>query len=115
VDKTLWYEWWYYKVVIPETGKSFFFVYGVVNPWDLEHKSKGTRSYVGMGDFAKKVQVEEQFNVSDFSASYSETYVVIDRNTATDKFFNGSLKNEQGETYEWDVKISKHWVYNAEG
>lgn len=68
-----------------------------------------------MGDFANKVQVEEQFNVSDFSASYSETYVVIDRNTATDKFFNGSLKNEQGETYEWDVKISKHWVYNAEG
>jgi tocopherol cyclase len=115
VDKTLWYEWWYYKIVIPGTGKSYFFVYGVVNPWDLEQKSKGTRSYVGMGDFANKDQVEEQFNVSDFSASYSETYVVINRNTATDKFFNGSLKNEQGETYEWDVKISKHWAYNAEG
>lgn len=115
VDSSLWYEWWYYKLVIPETGKSYFFVYGVVNPWDKNQSAKGTRSYVGMGDFAKQLQVEEKFHVQDFSASYGQTYVAVNRNVATDRAFNGSLKDEDGNFYEWDIKINKHWAYNAEG
>ena len=51
IDDRPWYEWWYYKIVLPEEEKSFYFVYGVVNPWDHDKSMKGTRSYVGFGDF----------------------------------------------------------------
>lgn len=115
VDKSLWYEWWYYKVVIPETGKSFFFVYGVVNPWDFNREFKGTRSYVGMGDFSKKLLAEEKFDINEFKASYKETYVSVERNVATDKFFNGNIQSERGEAFQWNIQINKKWSYNAEG
>lgn len=115
VDKFPWYEWWYYKLVIPETGKSYFFVYGVVNPWDHANGLKGSRSYVGMGDFHQKIQIEEKFSIRDFNASYRETYVTVNGNIATDKFFNGSIKDETGKSSQWDIKINKKWSYNAEG
>lgn len=115
VDTSPWYEWWYYKLVIPETGKSYFFVYGVVNPWDKDLTLKGTRSHVSMGDFFRKEQIEEKFSIQDFSASYRETYVTVNGNIATDKFFKGSVKDDSGNTSEWDIKIDKHWAYNAEG
>lgn len=115
VDKHPWYEWWYYKIVIPETGKSFFFVYGIVNPWDKDLSLKGTRSYVGMGDFSNKEQIEEKFSIYDFSASYTKTYVTINDNIAGDKFFKGAIKDELGNTSEWDIKIEKQWSYNPEG
>ena len=115
VDRSPWYEWWYYKIVIPETGKSYFFVYGVVNPWDIEQELKGTRAYVGMGDFQKRIQVEDKFSVDDFHASYTQTLVEIKNNVATDKTFVGLIYDESGNSYEWDVKINKQWTYNAEG
>lgn len=115
IDKSPWYEWWYYKLVIPETGESYFFVYGVVNPWDKGETSKGTRSYVGMGDFAKKLQVEEKFHVQEFQASYQETLVTINNNRATDKKFTGSIIDELGHSFAWDINITKRWSYNAEG
>lgn len=110
-----WFEWWYYKIVLPETKQSFFFVYGVVNPWDKTEKMKGTRSYVGMGDFEKKIQVEQKFSVEEFSASSQETYVEIQNNIATDKFLKGELINEQGDHYKWNIKVEKRWSFNAEG
>lgn len=114
-DRSPWYEWWYYKVVIPETGKSYFFVYGIVNPWDAERTLKGTRSYVGMGDFKKKLMGEEKFELSDFNASYKETFVEVKGNVATDRFFHGSIRDEKGGEYAWDINIEKEWSYNAEG
>ena len=57
IDSQPWYEWWYYKIVLPEQNKSFYFVYGVVNPWDSEQTLKGTRSYVGFGDFHQRFDV----------------------------------------------------------
>ena len=115
VDKRDWFEWWYYKIVLPETNKSFFFVYGVVNPWDKENVAKGTRSYIGMGDFAKKIQVEEIFSVDEFYASYEDVDVTVGSNSATDKFFNGTIVSENGKEYQWDIEIDRKWTFNPEG
>lgn len=110
-----WYEWWYYKVVLPETGESFFFVYGVVNPWDSKHTMKGTRAYVGMGDFNNTQQVENLFPLNEFKAAYDSTFVEVGNHLATDVNFNGSLNHESGDQYSWDISIKKDWAYNATG
>ncbi len=115
IDKGPWYEWWYYKVVLPNTNESFFFVYGVVNPWDQEQEMKGTRAYIGMGDFQRRTQPEEKFDVSEFMSSYQEPYVAIQDNFATDKYISGSLKDEDGKNYEWQIDIKKNWTFNATG
>ena len=114
IDSSPWYEWWYYKVVIPETGKSYFFVYGVVNPWDHDYLLKGTRSYVGMGDFSQKIQVESLHGLADFNASYESTDIQVKNNIATDRFFSGSL-TDNGHQFSWDINIQKNWSHNAEG
>ena len=111
-----WFEWWYYKVVIPETNEAFYFVYGVVNPWDSEHKLKATRAYVGMGDFVARKTVDQNFNVSDFSAAYDETRVnVAGHNEATDKRAYGEIFNEEGESFAWNFSIEKKWSFDATG
>lgn len=110
-----WFEWWYYKVVIPETGQAFYFVYGVVNPWDFTNTLQGTRAYVGMGDFGSKVIAEEKMEVEAFSASYEQTLVHVGENIATNKKIIGDITNEQGEKFLWDIDIKKHWTFNATG
>ncbi|MBT3980799.1 MAG: hypothetical protein HOE90_05550 [Bacteriovoracaceae bacterium] len=115
VDRDPWYEWWYYKVVDPKTSKSFFFVYGIVNPWDDAGTMKGTRSYVGMGDFKNKLNLEEHFPISNFSSSYDKTFVAIDSNMATDKKIYGSIIDKSGKIAKWDVDVTKKWSFNATG
>lgn len=110
-----WYEWWYYKVVIPETNESFYFVYGVVNPGDVEHKFTGTRAHVGAGDFNTKLIIDKHLPVSNFEASKVDTFVRIDGNTATDRHVEGNLENAKGETMSWDFSINKEWGFNAMG
>ncbi len=112
VDRKPWFEWWYYKVVLPETGESFFFVYGVVNPWDSANSLKGTRAYVGMGDFVQKKQIEETLDISQFNARYDETYVTVGNQFATDTHFNGNINNQHGQAY-WNINIQKKWTFNA--
>jgi hypothetical protein len=114
IDKGPWYEWWYYKVVLPESGKSYFFVYGVVNPWDVENTMKGTRAYVGMGNFMKNTQVEEHFDVDQFYASYDQTYIQIANQMATDKNIIGKV-SDNGLEYQWNINIKKEWTFNATG
>lgn len=115
IIKKPWFEWWYYKVVIPETGKSYFFTYGIINPWDQHKSLKGTKSYVMMGDFHLKNIVENQFKLEDFNASYQETYVSIKHNIATDKKISGQLIDDKNEIYSWDIDVKKLWSFNAEG
>ena len=110
-----WFEWWYYKVVLPQENESFYFVYGVVNPWDKNKKLKGTRSYVGMGNFTEKTISEELFGVDEFEASYVKTDIKIGRNHATDKQFSGDIIGKDGERTSWDISIEKKWGYNAVG
>lgn len=115
-SKNHWYEWWYYKVVIPPTNRSFYFVYGVVNPWDKEQTIKGTRAYVGMGDFAKNFQSTLNLPPQYFSASKTETLIKVgDAGLATDKNFKGLLIGDGGELIQWNVNIDKKWAFNAEG
>ncbi|MFN8370415.1 MAG: tocopherol cyclase family protein [Bacteriovoracaceae bacterium] len=114
-EHKLWYEWWYYKIVLPETNDSFFFVYGIVNPADSQHGYKGTRSYVQAGDFSQKIQVEEKFPINEFRASELQTYVEVSSNVATDKFFKGSITDKKGNPISWNIKIENRWAFNAEG
>ncbi len=110
--QTPWFEWWYYKVVLPEKNKSFFFVYGVVNPWDTTESNSATRSYITMGSFSDNEIVEKKFPLSDFSASYTSTDVRVgEGNRATDLFFKGELETELGSRGGWDVSIKKIWGF----
>lgn len=110
-----WYEWWYYKVVLPKSNEAFYFVYGVVNPWDKNGKMKGSRSYVGMGDFFSKINFEEKSEVEDFEASYKSTYVYVNGNVATDRSLRGDIVSENGLRYKWDIEVEKKWSYNGMG
>lgn len=110
-----WFEWWYYKVIIPETKESFYFIYGVVNPWDKEKKSPGSGAFVGMGDFTALTQVENRVGVDQFYARTDQTYVEIDGSIATDTNFRGNLLDKNGERSLWDVSIQKDWSYSAMG
>ncbi len=110
-----WFEWWYYKVVLPEENESFYFVYGVVNPWDSMKKNSASRAYVKMGDFSAKTQIEKVNSPVSFFASYDQTLVQIENNQATENNFFGSIVDENGKTYSWDIDIKKDWSYNAAG
>jgi tocopherol cyclase len=114
-DQRPWFEWWYYKVILPDTGESYFFVYGVVNPWDKKHTLKGTRAYVGMGDFTSAQQVENLYPLEKFKASYDQTLVEVDKQTASDVHFSGSLNHASGDQFSWDISINKEWSYNPTG
>ncbi len=116
IDKSFWFEWWYYKITIPNTGKSYFFVYGIVNPWDLLGQHHSSRAYITMGDFHQKLQFENTYDVSSFKASYENTHIEIAQNYATDREFKGQLRNSQSQTLvQWDVAIKKQWSFNAQG
>lgn len=115
VDNGQWFEWWYYKVVIPETNKSYYFVYGVVNPWDTQHTLKGTRSYIGAGDFENRVVLDKHYPVSQFSASYEESLVSLPEGGASDIAITGNISDENGNEYQWDISIKNSWRFNAEG
>lgn len=110
-----WFEWWYYKVIIPETKEAFFFVYGVVNPWDLLQSKKTSRAYVEMGNFQTKNHIKNKYKVTDFNAAYDQTLVEIKNNSASDLFFNGSVTANNGESSSWNISIENNWTFNAEG
>lgn len=114
VDRTPWFEWWYYKVVLPGKNKSFFFVYGVVNPWDIHKTQEATRSYVSMGSFADHSILEQQFTTKEFSASYNETHVKVgEKNEATAYHLKGDIHKDQSHHSSWDIAINKKWSFNA--
>lgn len=116
IDQTPWFEWWYYKVVIPEKNKSYYFVYGVVNPWDSTASNKASRSYVGVGDFTQNITLEQQFEISDFRASYDETNISVgDANLATANKFSGSIRDPKGYNSNWNISIENKWTFNALG
>lgn len=113
VEKTPWFEWWYYKVVIPETNESFYFTYGVVNPWDHNHNLAGTRSAVEMGDFQSRKIFSQELKPTDFRASYNVTQVQVGTNWATDKELHGQIVNESGEVAKWSIQVEKKWAFDA--
>jgi hypothetical protein len=116
VEQKPWFEWWYFKVTPAHSLKSFYFVYGTVNPWDLNGKNPASRSYVGMGDFQNNLIIEERFPVAAFAASYEKTAFKIGAaNTASDSHLQGQITNANHQQASWNIAISKRWTYNAEG
>lgn len=113
-DTGPWYEWWYYKVVLPDTGDAFYFVYGVVNPWDTAGTNPASHAYVGFGDFNAQQQIREIYPVSGFAGAYDRTDVLIGEQHATDTAITGSL-TEGGHTVSWDIAITNLWDFNAMG
>lgn len=116
VDNEPWYEWWYYKVVTPE-GRSFFWVYGVINPADTEGKYPATKAYVEIGDFEQQVIEQRDFSVDTFQAAYDRTHIEI-RNSpfvASDRGLRGEMTRADGTLIRWDVTVEKDWGWNAMG
>ncbi len=113
VDDSPWYEWWYYKVIL-EDGTPFFWVYGVVNPWDLNTSNPATRSYLSVGNFATHEIYNENSSLDSFTASYNETFVRIGDAVATDHSLQGSIQSKDGPV-SWNLSIQKEWGWNAMG
>ncbi len=107
-----WYEWWYYKVVPPDSPQdAFFFVYGVVNPWDTARTRPASRSYVTFGSFAENLMVERTLGPADFSASRDATDVRVgDAGAATDRALSGRIDG-----VEWNLTLEHDWKFNAMG
>ncbi|MBI2605403.1 MAG: hypothetical protein HYW49_04910 [Deltaproteobacteria bacterium] len=114
-DRRPWYEWWYYKVVQPETERAFFFVYGVVNPWDLTGRNPASRAHLSFGDFGSRRIVEESRPAADFHASYDEPDVRIGENLATAGRIVGRLADSSGAIAAWDLSLETEWSFNAMG
>ncbi|MBI5881884.1 MAG: hypothetical protein HZB91_02090 [Elusimicrobia bacterium] len=110
-----WYEWWYYKVVLPGTQEAFYLCYGVVNPWDLARTRPASRSYVSMGNFSAGAVVEQNFEPAEFSASQDTTFVRVRDNVATDRELKGRLPSPDGGEITWDLKVERDWAFNAMG
>ncbi len=113
VDSSPWFEWWYYKVVLPETGESFIAVYGVVNPWDKNYTEKATRAYATFGDFTGRTVSEQKYPLDDFSAAYDRVSVRVGENLGTDKRAQGHIVGEDGWEASWDFSIDHRWTFNA--
>lgn len=114
VDTGPWFEWWYYKVILPDTGDAFYFVYGVVNPWDYDNTLPASRAYVGFGDFTAGEQHSENLPVSEFSAAYDRTDITIAGHHATATAITGSLVQD-GHEASWDIAVTRVWDFNAMG
>ena len=115
IDTGPWYEWWYYKLVLPETGDAFYFVYGVVNPWDTSQTSPFSCSYVGCGSSAANECFTQRYPVAAFGALYSATDVHVAGQHATDRAISGGVTAPDGQWVSWDIQIDKRWQYNAMG
>lgn len=112
IDRGDWYEWWYYKVVVPETKEAFFFTYGVINPWDSEYTLSGTTAVLQVGDFQNKILLEQSYPLSDFSAAYDQTKVIVGDNFATDKQLAGHVM-QNGHDISWQLAMTPAWRFNA--
>jgi len=114
-----WYEWWYSKVVDPTTGRAFFFVYEVVNPWDTGANPQSvTRAAVTFGDFGRKMQVTKSVPVTEFRAALDRYDVEIGNPavaTADSRHLQGRLVSEIGEVVSWDLVFEDPWSFRAMG
>jgi len=114
VDRSPWFEWWYYKVLDPATGHAFFFTYGVINPWDSTDTLGGTKSVVEAGEFTNHLLLNDSMPVTSFKASYDKTFVQIGENTATDQALVGHVVKD-GHDMAWNLSLVKNWGFDAMG
>lgn len=110
-----WYEWWYFKLIDPKTKTPFYFVYGVVNPWDISQKKESSRAMVSIGDFSNHTMMTQNFSPKSFSASRERPLVSIgEYNLATDQKIEGFIF-QNGYYARWNLKIKKIRGWQAMG
>lgn len=120
-DKNDWYEWWYYKVIHPETQKSFYFVYGLVNPWDTKGIRESSKAFVSAGSFSQKKIIEENFQFSNLKYNKGtltpRTPIISynQENTFSPSSLQGNITNENNEKVQWSFSTLREWSYNAMG
>jgi len=114
VDRRDWFEWWYYKIVDPDTHDAFLFTYGVTDPWDSGATLPGTAAVVEAGDIKSHALALQKFPVGQFQAAYNRTAVNIAGNTATDKQIQGHVV-ANGHDISWNISFSRKWRFPAMG
>jgi hypothetical protein len=112
-DQGDWFEWWYYKA-IADDGTPFYWVYGVVNPWDFGQSNPASKAYVGVGNFETLENFEQKFAVKDFEAAYDKTEIRVGDFYATDRALTGAMPSPGG-TIQWQLDLQKEWGWNAMG
>jgi tocopherol cyclase len=114
IDSGDWFEWWYFKVVDPQTREAFFFTYGVVNPWGRDGGPGGAKAILQIGDFKSHSLIVKEFPIKTFTASYEKTALAIAENTATNQAIKGDVTKD-GHHVIWDLAIDRNWRFNAMG
>jgi Tocopherol cyclase len=114
-DQSPWYEWWYFKIVEPESRDAYFFTYGVVNPWDDKRSLAGTRAFVMVGDFKNRRIYNQEMPVTQFRAERDRVEVQIGKMFATDQKLNGEMQTDDGHRLRWNIDYQLDWKLNAMG
>src|SRR5262249_19207177 len=111
-----WFEWWYYKVNIPNTKEAFYFIYGIVNPWDKNQTRNSSRAYVAFGSFSDFTHHQNEFSVGEFFGDANSPHVKIRENEADAQSLKGKITSDNGEEVAaWDLKMKNDWAFNAMG
>lgn len=113
-DEEPWYEWWYYKLLDEKSGNSFYFCYGIVNPWDTQKTISSSRAFVSFGDFKNHTILQTSLPVEDFFASSEIPFVQIGKNVATDQMIRGTFQ-DQGHDVSWDLSFHKIHGWDSMG
>ncbi|MDY0060557.1 MAG: tocopherol cyclase family protein [Myxococcota bacterium] len=107
-----WFEWWYYKGVVPATGDAFYLAYGVVNPGDEQRQWPASQAFVTFGWPRRGIFVTRPLPPAEFAASRTTTAVRIDGCQATPERLQGRLQ-AGGHAVSWDLSIENHWSFHA--
>jgi len=114
-DQNSWYEWWYFKVNDQKSGRSFYFVYGLVNPWDRNQTLISSKAFVQAGDFSQMKIIEEKFKPQDFKKTKNSILQIGKSNDFSEKHLRGDIVNESGHRVRWDLTVAHDWEFNAMG
>ncbi|MBI3018337.1 MAG: hypothetical protein HYY61_00360 [Deltaproteobacteria bacterium] len=109
-----WFEWWYYKVLDPQTHHSFYFCYGVVNPSTTESVSPHARAFVSFGDFQQNLILQTEVPLETFRASTTTPFIQVGPHIATDQALSASFL-DSGHHVQWLLSIKKKMGWNAMG
>lgn len=118
-DRSDWYEWWYYKVVEPKTQKAYYFVYGLVNPWDTKKEMAASKVFVTAGSFSENMIIEQQFPMNSYSArrdinQKSDPIFKIGKNNfLSPTETSGEIINDKKQHVRWYFKTERQWEFNA--
>lgn len=103
------YEGWYHRVSIPETGEAFFFIYSVINPAPSSPGPALAFLYCGR---AKTLQTAYQtFPVSAYRAASGHQDVRIGTARTTALRFAGEAQDGQHQCA-WDLQVAGPLAWN---